>query len=65
MDFVRRQRDETLQAAAGLMDVALWSGGAVGYNELKAMSPEEVRVVVERVNNHLRVKAKANGAKLD
>lgn len=41
------------------MELALWSEGAVTYEELKRMPPLELKEVTKSINRHLKMKAKA------
>jgi hypothetical protein len=59
IDFIGRLRRSGLEAASAMLDVALWSSGAVSYSDVKRMSPEEFKMVSDRVIEHVKTRAKA------
>lgn len=57
------QRKESTSAIDTLMDIALYSEGAVTYNQLKNMSGIELMHIQERLGEYWKQKAKSAGAK--
>lgn len=61
MEFIDKDRAETGNRVKAMADIALFSNGAFSMDGLRKLTPYHFNLVVERTNNYLKMKAKANG----
>lgn len=59
LEYIEHQRGALNNMAGDVMDITLYSEGALSYRDLMEMSPIEVRIAVTRLNKYMKEKAEA------